>query len=108
MDGPWTPPHNQDQGCAFCGASRPHFVHALDQARVRFRLYGKGYTLPTFWATCERCERLVVAGDDGVLVGLMAYEEDDVEARAASLAAFRASDLGSQSLAEGPPDPVRR
>ena len=107
MDEPWTPPHNQDQSCAFCGASRPRLVHPLDPAHVIFRLHDKGCTLPTFWATCEPCDRLVVAGDDSALLGLMAHHGNDVEMRAASLAAFRSSDLGSRPLEEGPPDPIR-
>lgn len=107
MDAPWTPPHNQDQGCAICGAHRPTFVHPLDPAHVRYRLFGKGYTLPTFWATCQRCEVLVASGDDSALMGLMLEGMHVAEVRAASLEAFRSSDLGPQPLAEGPPDPTR-
>lgn len=104
---PWAPEHNQDQSCAFCGVSRPVFVHRLDLAHVQFRVYGKGCTLPTFWAACRRCEALVAAGDDSALARVMAYEEEDDLSRQAALSAFRASDLGGEPLAEGPPDPVR-
>ena len=104
---PWAPEHNQDQTCAFCGVSRPTFLHRLDPAHVQFRVYGKGHTLPTFWAACARCEALVSQGEDAALLHLMTYEEGDELAREAALAAFRASDLGSESLVEGPPDTVR-
>ena len=104
---PWAPEHNQDQSCAFCGVSRPIFVHRLDPAHVRFLVYGKGCTLPTFWAACARCETLVSSEDDPALLGLMTYEDRDDLSRHAALSAFRASDLGSEPLLEGPPDPVR-
>ena len=74
---------------------------------MQFRVYGKGHTLPTFWAACARCEALVSQGEDAALLHLMTYEEGDELAREAALAAFRASDLGSESLVEGPPDTVR-
>jgi hypothetical protein len=102
---PWAPTHNQDQSCAFCGASRPSYRHRLDPAHVKFRVHGKGYTLPTFWAACSRCEEFVAAGDDGTLLSLMAHEGED---RHLSLVAFRAADLGSEPLPEGPPDTVQR
>jgi hypothetical protein len=104
---PWAPADNQDQSCAFCGASRPVFVHRLDPDRVQFRVYGKGHTLPSFWAACARCEAQVSAGDDTALLRLMAWEDDDLS-RDAALAAFRASDLGGEALDEGPPDTVLR
>src|SRR4051812_23849391 len=66
-DRPWVPADNQDQSCAFCGASRPHFAHRLDPAHTQFRVYGKGRTLPTFWAACARCEALVADRDDTAL-----------------------------------------
>ena len=102
-DQPRVPEHNQDQGCAFCGVSRPVFVHRLDPAHVEFRVYGKG---STFWPACARCEALVADGDDGALLRLMTWEDDD-RSRRSALAAFRASDLGGEPLAEGPPDLVR-
>jgi hypothetical protein len=106
-DRPWAPAHNQDQLCEFCGVSRPVFVHRLDPAHVEFRIYGKGYTLPAFWAACVRCNALISDGDDARLLELMTHVEADDLFRQAMLAAFRASDLGSEPLAEGPPNPVR-
>lgn len=102
---PWAPEHNQDQSCAFCGVSRPVFVHRLDPAHFEFRAFGKGHTLPTFWTACTRCEALVSSGDDDALLQLMTFEEEDDLLRQSALAAFRASDLGGEPLAEGPPDP---
>lgn len=104
---PWAPEHNQDQSCAFCGESRPVFVHRLDPEHVEFRVFGKGHTLPSFWAACTRCEALAATHDDDGLLRLMAGEEEDHLSRQAALTAFRASDLGGHPLAEGPPDPVR-
>jgi hypothetical protein len=104
---PWVPANNHDQSCAFCGAKRPLFVHRLEPGHVEFRLTGKGYTLRTFWAACARCEALVSDRDDAALLGLMHCEQEDDLWRAAGLAAFRASDLGSEALADGPPDTVR-
>lgn len=104
---PWAPATNHDQGCAFCGASRPSCFHRLDPNHVSFRAYSKGWTLPTFWATCARCEALVASHDDVALLRLMAYEEVDDELRRVSLEAFRAADLGGEPLAEGPPDTPR-
>jgi hypothetical protein len=87
--------------CDFCGADRPGFAHPLDPAHVKFRLYGDGYTLPGFWASCVRCEALVAEQDDAALSALMAHQEEDGETRLAALAAFRAADLGSQTLQDG-------
>jgi hypothetical protein len=106
-DKPWVPEHNQDQSCAFCEASRPVFAHRLDPDHTQFRVHGKGRTLPTFWAVCARCETLVAARDDSELLALMTWDDDD-RSREATLAAFRASDLGSERLGEGPPDTVPR
>jgi hypothetical protein len=105
-DTPWVPADNQDQSCAFCGASRPLFVHRLDPAHIEFRVYGKGRTLPTSWAACARCEALVSNGDDPALLRLMTWEVDH-PSREAALTAFRAADLGSEPLVDGPPDTVR-
>jgi len=106
---PWAPSTNRDQSCAFCGAARPAFAHRLNPSHVQFRLYGKGHTLPTFWAACPRCEEFIAGGDDEALLPLMVHEDDDEDdvARQAKLAAFRAADLGSEPLGEGPPDTVR-
>lgn len=104
---PWAPSTNHDQPCAFCGTARPIFAHRLNPEHVEFRAYGKGWTLPTFWAACARCEALVARHDEDALLHLMAHGEDDDTLRRASLEAFRAADLGSEPLAEGPPDTLR-
>jgi len=89
---------NRNQSCAFCGASRPVFVHPLDARQVRFRVYDKGWTLPTFWTVCTDCELLIQGPDDEELLRRMAHEEDDERLRRASFAAFRAADLGPTPL----------
>jgi hypothetical protein len=91
------PTTNKDQLCAFCGQT-PRFAHALDPAHVRFRFFGKGYTLPTFWTVCERCEHLVSSGNDDALLRHMIREQEDADLEQASLAAFRAADLGATRL----------
>jgi hypothetical protein len=103
---PWAPEHNQDQLCAFCEASRPLYVHRLDPTQREFRVGGDARTWPTFLATCAHCEASVLNGDDPALLRLMTWEDDDM-VRTAALSAFRASDLGSEPLPEGPPDTVR-
>ena len=108
MDDGWDarlglPTSNRDQSCAFCGADQPSFAHRLDDRSVAYRFDDDGYTLPTFWATCAECERSVVAGDDAALLAQLVSQ--DVEADegfgAATLVAFRASDLGATPLASG-------
>jgi len=64
-------------------------------------MFGKGYTLPAFWATCSRCEGWVAGGATAALLALGSIEP-------ASLEAFRLADLGPEALAEGPPDTVER
>jgi hypothetical protein len=92
------PTTNRDQSCAFCGRSQPRFAHRLDPTNVRFQVYGKGWTLPTFWTVCVGCEELVAGGDDRKLLEVMRREESDRHLRKASLAAFRAADLGALPL----------
>lgn len=75
-DGGWDdflglPTSNRDQLCASRGAGRPTFAHRLNPAKVQFRSYGKGHTLPTFWPVCEGCEDLVARQDDEVLLRRM-------------------------------------
>jgi hypothetical protein len=89
---------NRDQSCAFCGANRPIFVHPLDLRHVQFRVYGKGWTLPTFWTVCTECEPLIQLPDDDELLRRMLHQEDDEPLRRASLVAFRAADLGPAPL----------
>ena len=75
-----------------------------------FRSHVEGYTLPGFWGVCERCEPLVAAGDDaGLLATRLRSDVDgsamepsenpvEVEHVKASIAAFRAADLGPRPL----------
>lgn len=96
------PASNRDQSCAFCGAGRPPFAHRLDPAKVQFRAYGKGHTLPTFWTVCDGCEDLVARRDDeGLLRRMRVYHEFENEQYIATLlVTFRASDLGPCPLAD--------
>ncbi|MDT5184780.1 MAG: hypothetical protein QOI29_2938 [Mycobacterium sp.] len=89
---------NRDESCAFCGANRPAFVHPLDVRHVQFRVYDKGWTLPTFWAVCSACEPLIQRSDDDELLRRMAREGSDERLRRGSLAAFRAANLGPTPL----------
>jgi|SRR5947209_6122791 len=90
---------NRDQSCAFCGSHWPSFVHPLDARHVQFRVYDKGWTLPTFWTVCRDCEPLVQRRDDEELLRRMTEEEEDDErVRRASLTAFRNADLGPAPL----------
>lgn len=89
---------SRDQSCAFCGADRPRFVHPLAPQHLRFRVFGKGWTLPTFWTVCERCEAPVQDKADTDLLRHMIDRGEDRELAQASLTAFRAADLGPSSL----------
>ncbi|MEO9236745.1 MAG: hypothetical protein ABI418_01510, partial [Jatrophihabitantaceae bacterium] len=60
-----------NQLCAFCRSGAVRWVHALDPALVRYRVYGKGHTLPTFWTVCGRCEALYRSGDENGLIEIM-------------------------------------
>lgn len=40
------PTSSTDQNCAFCGTAHVGWVHPLDPAKVSYRAWGKGYTLP--------------------------------------------------------------
>jgi hypothetical protein len=89
---------NRDQSCAFCGANSPSFVHPLDARHVQFRVYDKGWTLPTFWTVCTDCEPLIQRRDDEELLHRMMHEENDKRLRRASLATFLDADLGPAPL----------
>jgi len=94
------PTTNRDQSCAFCARTQPHFAHRLDPEHAKFRVYGKGRTLPGFWTVCDSCEALVSDGDDVELLRRM-IDKDDAADRLleqASLTAFRAADLGAVPL----------
>jgi hypothetical protein len=103
------PTSGHDQSCAICGALDVVWVHPLDPERVRYREYGKGHRLPTFWCLCDPCEQLHRAGYDQNLVELMKaapgwYWEspaDIDECLRQPLAAFRRADRGARPLATG-------
>jgi hypothetical protein len=84
------------------------WVHPLDPERVRYRVYGKGHTLPGFWALCGGCERTYVSGDDEALVRVMKASDawsgtapqDEAELIRTPLAVFRAADQEPRRLSE--------
>ena len=88
------------------------WVHPLDPDLVRYREYGKGRTLPGFWALCQRCEELYTGGQDDNLVEIMKSApgwlwdspSDIDECLRKPLAVFRHADTGARPLA---PDPER-
>lgn len=94
------------QSCALCDAAEVRWVHALEPTRVRYRVYGKGHTLPSFWMLCARCERLYTAGDHEALLTLMlsapSWESFTVqqidECVRQPLAVFVRADLGAVAL----------
>jgi hypothetical protein len=97
--------HTGPQGCAFCGSSDAVWIHPLAAGLVTYREYGKGYTLPSWWALCQRCEDLYSSGDDDAAVAVMRssawdwVEDEDVdECLRQPLAVFRRADLGARPL----------
>jgi hypothetical protein len=100
------PTSGRDQHCAFCGSSDVKWIHPLAADRVRYREYGKGHTLPTFWTLCDRCEDLYAAGDDQAAIEVMrtsplwnwASDEDLDERVRQPLAVFRRADKGARRL----------
>jgi hypothetical protein len=98
------PTLSTDHSCAICGRGDVVWVHPLDAAKVRYRAWGKGHTLPTFWALCDGCEDLYRVGDDETLVARMGEGREpfiDVgeEARI-PLAVFRSADRGGRRFAD--------
>ena len=71
---------------------------------LAYREYGKGHTLPTFWALCDRCEGFYASGDDDATVEVMrsswswVADEDVAESIRKPLAVFRRADLGARRL----------
>jgi hypothetical protein len=100
------PHRSTDQSCALCGADRPQWLHPLDPNLVQYRVHGKGYTLPTFWCLCSRCERLYQRGLGEDLIDIMranpAWGEFDpadvAECVAQPLMVFRRADLEPRKL----------
>jgi hypothetical protein len=100
------------QSCAICRTADGAWIHPLDPGLVRYREYDKGHTLPGFWALCQRCEELYLAGQDDDLVEIMKSApgwlwdspRDIDECLRKPLAVFRRADTGARPLA---PDPRR-
>ena len=91
------------QSCAFCGGRDVVWAHPLADDLVTYREYGKGHTLPTSWALCDRCETIYTSGDDDAAVEVMQSSvwswvgDDDVaECIRQPLAVFRRADLGAR------------
>ena len=108
-DDPWVdgaPTSGRDQSCAFCGATDVTWVHPLADHLVGYSEYGKGHTLPSFWALCDRCEGIYAAGDEDAAVAVMrssdvwawVAEEDVAECVRQPLAVFRRADKGARRL----------
>ena len=93
------------QSCAFCGSHGVVWLHPLAEDLVGYREYGKGHTLPSFWALCERCEGVYRSGDDDAAVEVMRSSarsgvgDDDVaECIRKPLAVLRRADLGPRQF----------
>jgi hypothetical protein len=102
------PTRSAGQSCAFCGEAPISWVHPLDASLVRYREYGKGHTLPTFWCLCESCELTYRSGDDDAAVVRMRsadpwalVADGDVEERIRQpLAVFRRADRGPRRVSD--------
>jgi hypothetical protein len=101
------PTSRHAQSCAFCG-HEVAWVHPLASDLVAYREYGKGHTLPTFWALCDRCEGIYASGDVDAAVEVMRASdawswvavEDVDECIRKPLDVFRRADLGARRLDE--------
>jgi hypothetical protein len=98
------------QVCAFCSTGDVVWAHALAEDLVAYREYGKGHTLPTSWALCDRCEAIYDSGDDDATVEVMrssawswVSDEDVAECVRQPLTVFRRADLGRQRFDPEPP-----
>jgi hypothetical protein len=102
------PTSGRDQSCALCGSTVVTWVHRLAADLVRYRVFGKGHTLPSFWTLCDRCEQIYASGDDESAVETMKTsdgwlwqtEEDVDELIRQPLAVFRRADKGSRRLVD--------
>ena len=101
--------------CSFCGRERPVWLHDLDPDKTRFRKYGKGNTLSTWWALCQVCEDAYQSGDEDRAVGRMMVLDSEwnidwhmaertgttfdlVESVRKPLRVFRAADRGRRRI----------
>jgi hypothetical protein len=99
------PTSGRDQSCAICQSPTVAWVHRLDPDDARFRLWGKGHTLPSFWTLCSSCENLHSVGDHTTLAATMRTSpgrhdpaaEDDEHIQA-PLGAFLRADRGRAAL----------
>lgn len=108
--------------CSFCGRERPVWIHTLDPDKTRFRRYGKGATLPGWWALCQVCEDAYQSGDEDRAVGRMMVLDSEwnidwhmaertgttfdlEESVRTPLRVFRAADLGRRRLGGTGADP---
>lgn len=104
----WLPNGPEQQSCAICASPSVEWVHPLNPDSVKYRVYGKGHTLPTFWTLCSACESIYQAGDDSALVEIMkasghSYSETEEgieQSIRQPLQVFRRSDLGSRRFGE--------
>jgi hypothetical protein len=102
------PTSRRDQSCAFCDHDDVAWVHPLARDLVTYRQYGKGHTLPAFWALCERCEAIYASGDLDAAVEVMRTSdawswvavEDVAECIRQPLEVFARADLGARRLDE--------
>jgi hypothetical protein len=100
------PTYGRGQSCAFCGFETVAWVHPLAVDLVAYREYGKGHTLPTFWALCDRCEEIHASGNADAAVDVMrssdgwswVADEDVAECIRQPLEVFRRADLGARPL----------
>lgn len=100
------PTSGQGQSCAFCGTPDVAWAHPLDGDLVAYREYGKGHTLPRFWALCDRCEGIYASGDADAAVRVMrssqtwswVADDDVIECIRKPLDVFRRADLGARRL----------
>ncbi len=99
------------QSCAFCGTREVAWVHPLASDLVTYWLCGKGHTLPSFWALCDRCEGIYDTADEHAAVEVMRssggwswVDEADVgECVQHALEMFRRADRGARRLYAEPP-----
>ena len=101
-----SPTSGRGQSCAICGSDEVTWVHPLASDLVAYRQYGKGHTVPTFWALCDRCEGIYASGDADAAVELMRSsdvwswvpDEDVTECIRKPLEVFCRADLGARRL----------
>jgi hypothetical protein len=100
-----------------CGCSRRPsiWLHPRDRDKNRYRKYGKGHTLSSWWSLCQACEDAYQSGDDErAFARMMLYDSqwnigwhiaqrtgttfDLDESVGKALRVFRNADLGAKRL----------